>query len=151
MSGWHYLTKWTRENVAPICLFVTVPQWKYRLRPEQNNFRNAFFNCFFLNDNYYCISIDLLHKSHNAPIPNPTMHHVVTEVCTCVHISVTKWCIVGFLSDALWVLWDGSIQISLWGSSDNKKGLASNGSKAIDWTSDETGHYCTYSSHALSG
>ena len=26
-----------------------------------------------------------------------------------VHISVTKWCILGYLSDALWDLWDGSI------------------------------------------
>ena len=26
--------------------------------------------------------IDLLHKSHNAPVPYPTMHHFVTEMCT---------------------------------------------------------------------
>ena len=32
---------------------------------------------------------DLLHISHIAPIPYPTMHHFVTEMCTCVHISVT--------------------------------------------------------------
>ena len=37
------------------------------------------------------------------------MHRFVTEMCTFVHISVTKWCIVGYLSDALWDLWDGSI------------------------------------------
>ena len=36
---------------------------------------------------------DLLHKSHNAPVPHPTMHHFVIEMCVCVHISVTKWCI----------------------------------------------------------
>ena len=24
------------------------------------------------------------------------MHHFVTEMCTYVHISVTKWCIVGY-------------------------------------------------------
>ena len=41
------------------------------------------------------------HKSHNAPVPYPTMHHFVTEMCTRVHISVTIWCIVGYLSDAL--------------------------------------------------
>ena len=35
--------------------------------------------------------IDLLHKSHNAPVPYPTTHNSVTEICTCVHISVTKW------------------------------------------------------------
>ena len=49
------------------------------------------------------------HKSHTAPVPYPTMHHFVTEMCTCVHISVTKWCIVGYLSDALWDLWESSI------------------------------------------
>ena len=44
----------------------------------------------------FCIShsIDLLHKYHNAPVPWPTIHHFVTEMCPCVHISVTKWCIV---------------------------------------------------------
>ena len=26
--------------------------------------------------------IDVLHKSHNAPVPYPTMHHLVTEMCT---------------------------------------------------------------------
>ena len=36
------------------------------------------------------------------------MYHFVTEMCTYVHISVTKWCIVGYLSDALWDLWVGS-------------------------------------------
>ena len=30
------------------------------------------------------------------------MHHFVAEICTCVHISVTKWCIVGYLPYALW-------------------------------------------------
>ena len=37
------------------------------------------------------------------------MHYFVTEMCTCVHISVTKWCIVGYFSDVLWNLWNGSI------------------------------------------
>ena len=36
------------------------------------------------------------------------MHHLVTEMCTLVHISVTKWCIMGYLSGALWDLWEGS-------------------------------------------
>ena len=38
------------------------------------------------------------------------MHHFVTEMCTGVHISVSKWCIVGYLSSAFWDLWDGSIK-----------------------------------------
>ena len=35
-------------------------------------------------------SIDPSHKSHNASDKYPTMHHFVTEMCTHVHISVTK-------------------------------------------------------------
>ena len=46
-------------------------------------------------------SIDLLHKSHNALVPFPTMPHF--------DISVTKWCLVGYLFDALSYLWNGSI------------------------------------------
>ena len=33
-------------------------------------------------------------------------YRFVTDLCTCVHISVTKWCIVGYLSNALWDLLD---------------------------------------------
>ena len=39
---------------------------------------------------FQCIAIALLHTFHNAPVPYPTMHHFVTEMCTCVHIFVTK-------------------------------------------------------------
>ena len=46
----------------------------------------------------------VLQKSHNAPSSYATMHHFVTEMCTCVHISVTKRCIAGHLSNALWDL-----------------------------------------------
>ena len=53
----------------------------------------------------WLITINLLHKSHTAPVPYPTMHHFVT---ICVHIFVTKWCIVEYLSDASWDLWDSS-------------------------------------------
>ena len=55
--------------------------------------------------------IDLLRSSQNARVPYPTMQHFVTEICTCVHISVTKCCIVGYLSDALWDICDWSIEI----------------------------------------
>ena len=54
-------------------------------------------------------SIDPSHKSHDALVPYPIMQHFVAEMCTRVHISVTKCCIVGYWSDALWDLWDGSI------------------------------------------
>ena len=41
--------------------------------------------------------------------PYPTMNDFVTEMCTCVHISATKSSLVGYLSNALCNLWDGSI------------------------------------------
>ena len=46
-------------------------------------------------------------KSHNASDKYPTIQNLVTEMCN-VHISVTKWCIVGYLPHALWDLWEGS-------------------------------------------
>ena len=36
------------------------------------------------------VTIDPSHKSQNASVAYPTMQHFVTEMCTCVHISVTK-------------------------------------------------------------
>ena len=42
----------------------------------------------------------------------PTLHHFVTEMCTHVHISVTKWCIVRYDTDALWDLCNRSITVS---------------------------------------
>ena len=53
------------------------------------------------------------HKSHNASDKYPTMHHFVTEMCTHVHISVTKGCIVGHGTGALWDLCNRSIVSSL--------------------------------------
>ena len=43
----------------------------------------------------------LLHKSHNAIVPYHTMHHFVKEMWTCVHISVTKWCLLGHMSNCI--------------------------------------------------
>ena len=48
-------------------------------------------------------------KSHNASDKYPTIYHFITEMCTYVYISVTKCCIVGYGTDALWDLWDWSI------------------------------------------
>ena len=48
------------------------------------------------------MEIDPSHKSQNASVPYPTMQHFGTEMCTHVHISVTKWCIAGHLSGELW-------------------------------------------------
>ena len=55
--------------------------------------------------------VDLTLQKPVTQIPQCTcsisqMHHSVTELCTCVHISVTeRWCIVGYLLNALWYLW----------------------------------------------
>ena len=49
---------------------------------------------------------DRMYKSHDSLVLYPTMHHFETEMCTWEHISVTEWCIVGYLSNALWQLWD---------------------------------------------
>ena len=38
------------------------------------------------------------------------MHHFVTEMCTCVHISVTKWCIMGHFLMHCGFFWDGTIR-----------------------------------------
>ena len=50
-------------------------------------------------------------KSHDAAVTYPIMHHFISEMCTCVQICVMKWCIVGYLSNALWDFLDGSIKI----------------------------------------
>ena len=47
------------------------------------------------------IEVGPFHKSYNATVPYPKLHPFVAEMCICVHISVTKWCIVGYLPDAL--------------------------------------------------
>ena len=50
--------------------------------------------------------MDPSYKPHIALDTYSTMQHFVTEMCTYVHISVTKRCIVGvgYLSNALWTL-----------------------------------------------
>ena len=52
--------------------------------------------------------LDLLYKSHNTPVPYPS----IAPFCNRnVHISGTKCCIVGYMPDALWDLWDGSLKL----------------------------------------
>ena len=43
---------------------------------------------------------------HQTSIHNASF---VTEMCTHGHISVTKWCIVGYGANALWDLYNNSI------------------------------------------
>ena len=47
---------------------------------------------------------------YRLPPTNTNLISLHAPFCTrSVHISVTKWCIVGYLSNALWHLWDESI------------------------------------------
>ena len=55
-----------------------------------------------LTKNKCWVNHDLLHKPHNAPVPYPTMYQHIA-------VSVAKSCILGYLFDALWNLWDRSI------------------------------------------
>ena len=50
-------------------------------------------------------SIDWIYKSHNPPVPYPTMHHWEQK---CAHFCF-QWCIVAYEAGALWDLWDWSI------------------------------------------
>ena len=64
---------------------------------------------------YKSTLIELLHKSHNAPAPYPTMHNFVTEMCTFLLQNgalLGIWWIVGFVR---WVYWySGPIFFLLW-------------------------------------
>ena len=51
------------------------------------------------------VTRDPSHKSHNALDKYPAMQYFVTEMCSNVHISVTKWCIVRHGAGAFWDLW----------------------------------------------
>ena len=53
---------------------------------------------------FLLLIIDLLPKSHNAPVPFPTMHHFNRNVHMCY--KMVYW---GYLCDALWDLLNGSI------------------------------------------
>ena len=54
-------------------------------------------------------SMDQFHKSHNAPVPYPTMHHSEQK---CAHFC-SEWCIVGYGTGALCDLWIRSIKSML--------------------------------------
>ena len=62
-------------------------------------------------------------------MPYPTMQHFVTEMCTHVHISVTKCCILWYGTDAFWDLWDGHMctfllqNVALWDMAQMHSGI----------------------------
>ena len=84
----------------PQCVKMVLGSHISKYCTRHDNGKKRKFECEFPS----AISIDRLHKSHNASVLYPTMHHFVTEMCTCVHISVTKRCMMGYLSSALWDL-----------------------------------------------
>ena len=52
-------------------------------------------------------AIDLIHKSQNAPVPYPSVHHS-EQKCTYF---CSEWSIVGHGSGAFWYLWNWSIDL----------------------------------------
>ena len=52
---------------------------------------------------------DPSHNYCNAPDKYPTTHYFVTEMWAGVHISVTKWCIMG-IAASLWDFYDRSVK-----------------------------------------
>ena len=85
--------------------------------------------------------IDPSHKSHNALDTYPLMHHFVTEICTHVHISVTKWWIVWYGTGALWDFCNRSIadvvsyptNSGIWHIPDTATGMTLCNSLARNW------------------
>ena len=75
------------------------------------------------------ILIDLMHNSHNAPVPYPTTHYFVAERYTCVQTFVTKFCIVGYLFNPLWDRWDG---LDLWDWSLARCAILSRGGSSMN-------------------
>ena len=69
------------------------------------------------------VAIDLLHKSHNAPVPYPSQTHNAlfckTNEHICAHFCY-KWCIVGYLSNlhycVRWVYCGHPMWINYWTS-----------------------------------
>ena len=53
-------------------------------------------------------SIEQSHKSHNALVPFPTVHHAKQK---CVHFC-SEWCIVGYGTGALWDFWIRSFHVT---------------------------------------
>ena len=98
------------------------PLWRHCnvILPEHSGFshRRANFHSICLDFVVRCpYSMNLSHKSHNAPFPHPIIHHFVTEMCTCVFVEyfsrpvyttpvhsenfLTGVCGTGFQSDTL--------------------------------------------------
>ena len=86
----HQAITWTNDNI------LTIEPWVTKF--SENWFQIELISYKKMNFNtpsakwqpFSSASIELLHKSQHAPVPYPTMLYFVTEMCTCVHISVTN-------------------------------------------------------------
>ena len=81
----------------------------------QSTISNALIKLSSVNESYSKGSkTGSLHNRPAAQIPqctSPVSHNepLCNKMFTCEHTYVTKGCIVGYLTKALWDLWDGSI------------------------------------------
>ena len=64
--------------------------------------RHVLWEFSFFDTNELELTIDLISKYHNVPVPYPTMHHSEQK---CAHFC-SEWCIVGRRTSGRWYLWD---------------------------------------------
>ena len=102
---------WYAVIVFKICQIVHMIHWKLRviMMPTLSSLLSIGTAGYHADSG---APIDLLHNSHNAPVPYLTMHHFVTEMCMCphfcykmVHFGIFIECIVGFVRKVYRVGW----------------------------------------------
>ena len=92
MASVLFMRKWVQDHFMPGSIWI-------------RRFYNCIHNSYHVNQwvgTNEMNSKDQLLKSHDAPVPCPTMHHFVTEICACfcykmLHYGTFVWCIVGFV------------------------------------------------------
>ena len=93
------LIGWVHTQNDPCVLLCFVLLWLFMWSVIGGFVTHMLQGCFTRSRGNDCSRLVIIlpsHKSHNASDIYPTMHYFVTEMCTYVHISVTKWCIVGY-------------------------------------------------------
>ena len=94
-------------NLAPMARFASIIHGKFK--------NSRFFVSAVVNAAWFVVVqsrqkgfVSERKHGHLQPgLTNPTMHQSYIRQCTilqqkCVYISITKWCIVGCISDTLW-------------------------------------------------
>ena len=84
-------------NVIYISIFLSVALLAFGQSLDDNSAGEVIMKSMLGND--------LNYKSHNAPVPYPTMQHSEQK---CAHFC-SECCIVGYRTGALWDLWDWSV------------------------------------------